>query len=102
MKPVRPPEHASLEEVCFFVPLWVYVSRSVATFMENDSELKPGWNRFFALIMMTGHGSRGEEDDLENLPMTSPKIAINFIKPEVILTASVSFLASSCHWALYL
>ena len=42
-----------------------------------------------------------EEGDLESLPMISPKIAINFIKPEVILTALVSFLASSCYRALY-
>lgn len=71
--------------------------------MENDSEVKTrleqvlcthGWWQGMAAVV--------EEDDLESLPMTSPKIAINFIKPEVILTASVSFLASSCHRALYL
>ena len=71
--------------------------------MENDSEIKTrleqalcihGWWQSMAAMV--------EEGDLESLPMISPKIAISFIKPEVILTASVFFfLASSCHWALY-
>lgn len=65
--------------------------------------LKPGWNRLFAPVADGCQGMPAvvEEGDLESLPMISPKIAINFIKPEVILTALVSFLASSCHRALY-